>query len=107
MNAFLMSDALDDLAADRATPVAPPPPTAAQRAWHANLARGRVMVEADAGFLAIVAPDLYLFRGSILANATILANFGRSAAQCQEPNYQAVPGARNALRHTLHATGVL
>ena len=54
---------------------------------------------ADPEFLAVVAPDLYLTRGSLVSRFVLGVS--------QTRPYVAVVGARNKLRHSLHATGVL
>ena len=56
-------------------------------------------LQADPGFLQIVAPDLFLIRGSLAWQSFQRFVLGRT--------YVAAVGSRKGLRHSLHSTGVL
>jgi hypothetical protein len=115
----LMSDAFDDLADDCA-PLTPPVVCDVPRGFVRSMTACRTLcaplvpaarpfarqsslaglVGTDPAFVAIVDPGYYLAVKALAHAAT------QQAAQAGRP-YVAVVGARNALRRTLHQTGVI
>jgi hypothetical protein len=85
MEPEFMSDALDDL--HDCEPVPPVVHDVPAGYIPSLIAAGNVL-RADEEFLNLVAPDML-------------------AMKCAAQTYRPVPGARNALRHSLHQTGVL
>ncbi len=110
MEPEFMSDALDDLRDDEAEQVAPADPLVGYDAVLAFYGIDPVALRTANPFAYLMLGQAYfadLVRLQALTQACMVGALATARAATDRRPYRAVPGARNALRHSLHRMGML